>query len=98
MTENKVLGAEGGEIIRPNPGDATSIGAVMEEIQGKIKTAADVANKRALPGVRWKIVKHLEEANALLNTAMEVLRRSGYDKKLGLVKTPDGIVPVKSPE
>lgn len=98
MSDGKVLGTEGGEIIRPDPGDITSLSKVLDEISEKIKTAAFEANKRALPGARWHITKHLEEANALLNTVKEIMQRSGLDKKLGLVKTPDGVLPVRAPE
>lgn len=79
----------------PNPDrDVTYLGEVVEKIQMRLRTVADVAMTRVLPGARGKLIIPLNEVDALLKSVAEVLERSGMDVRLGFVRVEKGIEPV----
>lgn len=69
---------------------------VIAIIQDKLQQAHR-ATAKVLPGRRGKIYVPLQEASTLLKSVEEVMERSGMDKRLGFVKTPQGVQPVVGP-
>jgi hypothetical protein len=78
----------------PEPQEVTSLDDVMQKIIQRVHEAGAACKSKVLPGTRPKIMLPLQEANALLKAAVEVLDRSGMGKKLGFIKTQNGIQPV----
>jgi len=73
------------------PEDVTYLEEVVAKVQAKIDEAGHVTLRKVLPGTRAKVLLPLREAQTLLKAVTEVLDRSGMGKRLGFVKTPDGI-------
>lgn len=74
--------------------EVTYLDDVLQSIRGKLQEAATFTTTKILPGQRGKLYPTLEEANALLGSVIEVMDRSGMGKKLGFIKTANGIQPV----
>ncbi len=82
--------------MKPKPEDVIYLGEVLENIQLKLKEAGAVTLKKVLPGARAKVLKPLTEARVMLTAVEKVMRTSGMDKRLGFVKTPNGMQPVET--
>jgi len=80
-----------------DPKTVTFLWEVVKKLDESLKRAATATQRNALPGARGKIMKPLTDANLLLKGISEVLERSGMDKKLGFIKTANGIQPVIAP-
>lgn len=78
------------------PEDVTSLDDVVQEIIKHLHQAGQACKNHVLPGSRPKVMLPLQRANTLLKAVAEVLERSEMGKKLGFVKTKDGIQPVET--